>query len=114
MERLAQMNCVAVSKGAPPATKQEIVEYSEQVPDWDVVEQDGVEQLERTFKFKNFVQALAFTNQVGAVAEEQDHHPSIVTEWGKVTVTWWTHAVGGLHKNDFVAAAKVDQLYADE
>jgi 4a-hydroxytetrahydrobiopterin dehydratase len=114
MERLAQMNCVAVSKGAPPATEQEIAEYREGVPEWDIVERGGVQQLERTFKFKDFVQALAFTNQVGAVAEEQDHHPSIVTEWGKVTVTWWTHAVDGLHQNDFVAAAKVDQLYAAE
>ena len=62
-------------------------------------------------KFKNFVQALAFTHRVGELAEEQDHHPALLTEWGKVTVTWWTHAVKGLHRNDFIMAAKTDELY---
>jgi 4a-hydroxytetrahydrobiopterin dehydratase len=66
--------------------------------------------LERVFKFKNFAQALEFTNEVGAIAEEEDHHPLIVTEYGRVTVDWWTHVIGGLHKNDFVMAAKTDQL----
>jgi len=80
------------------------------VPDWEIVERDGVQQLERVFKFKNFVQALAFTNRVGDLAEAEDHHPALLTEWGKVTVTWWTHAANGLHKNDFIAAAKTDQL----
>ena len=56
--------------------------------------------------------ALEFTNQVGELAEQEDHHPSILTEWGRVTVTWWTHAVSGLHVNDFISAAKTDQLFA--
>jgi 4a-hydroxytetrahydrobiopterin dehydratase len=66
--------------------------------------------LERLYTFKNFKQALAFTNKVAQMAEEEFHHPSLLTEWGKVTVTWWTHAIGGLHRNDFICAAKTDQL----
>lgn len=114
MERLAELSCVPCRGEVPQATDEAVVAYREQVPDWEVVERAGVKQLERAFKFKNFVQALAFTNQVGDLAEAQDHHPAILTEWGKVTVTWWTHAAKGLHRNDFIAAAKTDELYAPE
>ena len=62
-------------------------------------------------KYKNFDEALTFTNKVGQLAEAEGHHPSILTEWGKVTVTWWTHKIKGLHRNDFIMAAKTDQLY---
>ena len=68
----------------------------------------GILQLERVFTFSDFAQALAFTNKVGALAEEAGHHPAILTEWGKVTVTWWTHKIGGLHRNDFIMAARTD------
>ena len=68
-------------------------------------------QLERAFKFRTFAQALAFTNKVGEVAELEGHHPALLTEWGKVTVTWWTHKIRGLHKNDFICAAKTDELF---
>ena len=71
---------------------------------------EGINRLERNFEFPDFVQAMAFTNQVGVLAEEEDHHPAILTEWGRVTVTWWTHKIRGLHRNDFVAAAKTDTL----
>ncbi|MCL7455388.1 MAG: 4a-hydroxytetrahydrobiopterin dehydratase, partial [Anaerolineae bacterium] len=86
----------------------------QQLPGWEVLEREGVPQLERTFKFADFAQALGFTNRVGQLAEEKDHHPTIVTEWGKVTVTWWTHSVGGLHQNDFVMAARTDELYEEQ
>ena len=66
--------------------------------------------LNRVFKFKDYGQSLAFTQKVAALAEEEDHHPSIILEWGTVEVTWWTHKIGGLHKNDFIAAAKTDAL----
>jgi 4a-hydroxytetrahydrobiopterin dehydratase len=105
------MRCVRPQRGEPPLGDQEIGEWYREVPDWQIVERDGVSQLERTFKFNNFVEALAFTNLVGELAEEQDHHPALLTAWGKVTVTWWTHAVQGLHRNDFVMAAKTDQLF---
>ena len=71
---------------------------------------DGEKRLERVFKFKNFAEALEFTNKVGKAAEKEDHHPLIVTEWGKVTLDWWTHKIGGLHKNDFIMAAKANEL----
>ena len=73
---------------------------------------DGVERLERQFRFANFANALEFTKRVGAIAEAEDHHPAILTEWGSVTVGWWTHVVGGLHRNDFIMAAQTDRLYA--
>lgn len=66
--------------------------------------------LRRVYKFRDFAQALSFTNKVGALAEAQGHHPALLTEWGKVTVMWWTHKIGGLHKNDFIMAAKTDKL----
>jgi 4a-hydroxytetrahydrobiopterin dehydratase len=112
MKSLVEMKCVACRGDDPPATEEEIAEYRKQVPDWEIVERDGIQRLERVFKFKNFVQALAFTNRVGDLAEEEGHHPALLTEWGKVTVTWWTHKIKGLHRNDFIAAAKTDQLYA--
>jgi len=105
------MNCIAPQRGAPSLSDQEVAELHPQVSDWQIVERDGVKQLVRVYKFKNFVEALAFTNHIGELAEEQDHHPALLTEWGKVTVTWWTHAVEGLHRNDFIMAAKTDALY---
>ena len=111
MDSLAQMKCVRPRSGEPPLAEEEIVELHPQVPDWEIVERESIQQLERVFKFKNFVEALHFTNEVGELAEAEDHHPALLTEWSKVTVTWWTHAVGGLHLNDFIAAAKTDELY---
>ncbi|MBV9689747.1 MAG: 4a-hydroxytetrahydrobiopterin dehydratase [Ktedonobacteraceae bacterium] len=112
MEQLAQMKCVPCSSGEPPVSEEEMVHYQQQVPQWTLVERDGIKRLERVFTFKNFVEALAFSNKVGELAEQEGHHPALLTEWGKVTVTWWTHAMKGLHKNDFVMAARTDQLYA--
>lgn len=114
MDNLSEMKCVACRRGAPTVTDEEIVELRTQVPDWQIVERDGVKRLERVFTFPNFVQALAFTNEVGAIAEEEGHHPALLTEWGKVTVTWWTHKIGGLHSNDFIMAAKTDKLPATD
>lgn len=111
MAELSRMKCVACREGEPTVTDAEIAQYRPQVPDWTVVERDGIKRLERTFKFKDFVQALAFTNKVGDAAEADGHHPALLTEWGKVTVTWWTHKIKGLHRNDFIMAAKADQLY---
>ena len=114
MKSLAEMKCVPCQGGEPTVTEEEMAELKPKVPDWQVVEQDGVKCLERVFAFKNFAQALAFTNRVGEIAEEEGHHPVLVTGWGKVTVTWWTHEIDGLHRNDFVMAAKTDRLYESE
>ncbi len=108
---LSQEKCVPCRKGAPALSDAEIRGYGKQTPEWKTVEHEGIKRLERTFKFPNFAEALAFTNRVGQLAEEEDHHPTILTEWGKVTVTWWTHTVKGLHRNDFIMAAKTDILY---
>jgi 4a-hydroxytetrahydrobiopterin dehydratase len=109
--RLAQLKCTACRGDEPTLTEAEILELQPDVPDWEVVERDGIKRLEKTFKFKNFVQALDFTNRVGAAAEEEGHHPALQTEWGRVKVTWWTHKIKGLHRNDFIMAAKTDRLY---
>ncbi len=84
-----------------------------QVPDWALTEEGGVPRLERAFRFKDFARALAFTDRVGALAEAEGHHPRIVTEWGRVTVAWWTHKIRGLHRNDFIMAAKTDALFSE-
>ena len=82
----------------------------QQLPGWALVEREGVLQLERQYAFKDFAEALAFTNQVGALAEAEDHHPALLTTWGQVTVTWWSHSLGGLHDNDFIMAARTEAL----
>lgn len=110
MQDLTSQQCQACRADAPQVTGEERQQLSSQVPEWAVVTVDGIERLQRTFKFKNFVAALDFTNQVGALAERENHHPRLVTEWGVVTVEWWTHKIKGLHRNDFIAAAKTDGL----
>jgi 4a-hydroxytetrahydrobiopterin dehydratase len=111
MNDLASGKCVACRAGEPTLTDAEIAELEPQLPDWQVKEVEGMKRLERVFKFKNFAQALEFTNKVGAIAEAENHHPMIITEWGKVTLAWWTHKIGGLHRNDFIMAARSDELY---
>jgi len=111
MKELAKRECVPCRKGDPPLGERSIHEYLRGLSDWKLVEEKEVPRIRRRFRFPNFAAALAFTDQVGAVAEQQDHHPRIVTEWGSVTVDWWTHTVSGLHVNDFVMAAKTDELY---
>jgi 4a-hydroxytetrahydrobiopterin dehydratase len=110
MSDLHQMKCVACRAGEPTLTDDEINMLLPQVAEWQVKEVEGMKRLERVFRFKNFAQALEFTNKVGAIAEEEDHHPLIITEYGRATVNWWTHKIRGLHKNDFIMAAKSDQL----
>lgn len=112
MAELAQLKCVACRGDEPPASEAEIAQYAPQVADWRIVERGGIKRLERVFKVRDFVAALAFTNRVGEIAEAEGHHPAILTEWGRVTVTWWTHKIRGLHRNDFIMAAKTDRLLA--
>ncbi len=111
---LAAEHCEACRKGAPMVSPEEQEALLREIPDWAVVEVDGVPRLTRTYRFKNFAGALAFTQRVGEAAEAEGHHPALLTEWGKTTVTWWTHKIGGLHRNDFVMAAKSDALYPDQ
>lgn len=110
MDKLNEQTCEVCRVGAPQVTEEEIVRLKTQVPDWEIVENGGIKKLTRTYMFANFNEAINFTQKVGALAEEQGHHPALLTEWGKVTVTWWTHKIGGLHRNDFIMAAKTDLL----
>ena len=91
-------------------SEQEITELMPAVPGWSLVVEEGIGRLQKTFTFGDFVEALAFTNRVGDLAEAADHHPRIVTEWGRVTLTWWSHDLGGMVTNDFEMAKRVDRL----
>jgi len=95
-------------------TDAEVAELLPQVPDWELVEVDGIRRLTRIFPADDFAQALEFTNAVGELAEAEGHHPALLTEWGRTTVTWWTHKIRGLHRNDFIMAAKTDELYGQQ
>jgi 4a-hydroxytetrahydrobiopterin dehydratase len=88
------------------------MEQLAQIPDWAMIEVNGIKQLQRVFTFNNFADALAFTNKVGALAEFAGHHPALLTEWGRVTVTWWTHSASGVGSKDYSMAAQTDKLYA--
>jgi 4a-hydroxytetrahydrobiopterin dehydratase len=114
MDDLKGKTCVPCRGDSPPATEEEISTYHEQIPEWEIIEVEGVKRLTRIYKFKNFKQALEFTNRVGEIAERENHHPLLITEWGKTTVQFWTHVIGGLHENDFIMAAKSDQLFQKE
>jgi 4a-hydroxytetrahydrobiopterin dehydratase len=109
---LAGETCVPCRGGEPTLGEAEVEALLPEVPGWRVAERDGVRRLERVFRFADFASALEFTVGVGGKAEEAGHHPALLTEWGKVTVGWWTHAIGGLHRNDFVMAARTDGVYA--
>lgn len=111
MSELATQQCEACNADAPKLTDKEISTLKDEVPEWDVAEENGEKRLIRAFQFRNFAQALDFTDKIGALAEDAGHHPALLTEWGKVTVSWWTHKIGGLHKNDFVMAATTDKAY---
>jgi len=109
-EPLTQEKCVACRRDAPTVTDAEAAELHRQVPDWELIELDGIKRLRRVFSADDFAQALEFTNAVGELAEAEGHHPALLTEWGSTTVTWWTHKIRGLHRNDFIMAAKTDEL----
>ena len=111
MTHLREIKCMACRAGEPTVTDSEIYMLHPQIPEWQVKEVDGVKRLERVFRFKDFAQALEFTNKIGAIAEEENHHPLIITEYGRVIVDWWTHVIKGLHRNDFIMAAKTDELF---
>ncbi|NQW21594.1 MAG: 4a-hydroxytetrahydrobiopterin dehydratase [Chloroflexi bacterium] len=86
----------------------DIAERMPTVPGWAVIEEEGINRLQSVFTFGDFTEALAFTNRVGELAEHADHHPRIVTEWGRVTLTWWSHDQGGIVAKDFEMAKRVD------
>jgi 4a-hydroxytetrahydrobiopterin dehydratase len=111
MGQLQDGHCIPCEGGVEPASASEIAGYLTTLPGWSVVEVHGEKRLTKRFALTNFAHALAFTNRIGALAEQEGHHPALLTEWGKVTATWWTHAIAGLHQNDFIMAAKTDEAF---
>ncbi len=108
MSSLANEKCVPCRGGVPPLKGAELAALARQLAgDWRVVDEH---HLEKEFRFPDFAQALAFTNKVGALAEEEGHHPDLYLAWGKVGVTIWTHKVDGLTRSDFVLAAKIERM----
>jgi 4a-hydroxytetrahydrobiopterin dehydratase len=110
MSSLRESSCVACRADAPTVTPDELAQLLPEIPDWTLEEVDGVPRLTRVFSFRDFASALEFTNRVAELAESEGHHPALLTEWGRTTVSWWTHKIRGLHRNDFVMAAKTDAV----
>ena len=111
MSGLSHEQCEACRADAPKVSDEELRELMPQIPDWSATVVDGVLQLTRAYQFADFMQAMAFANRVGEIAEAVGHHPAILTEWGRVTVNWWTHKIRGLHRNDLIMAARTDDVY---
>ena len=111
MSQLHEKVCIACMPNAEPASLDEIEEFIS-TSDWQFIENDDVPQIFRNYKFDNFEQALAFTNMVAEIAEKEGHHPKIITEWGSVSVFWWSHKIKNIHFNDIILAARCDKKYA--
>lgn len=112
MTTLTELRCVACRPDSPPITPEEIAALMPQLPEWRIVERDGIPRLKRAFRFRRYADAVRFTNAVAALAEDEGHHPAILLEARSVTVSWWTHAIRNLHLNDFIGAAKTDRCFA--
>tara|TARA_X000001036_G_scaffold188205_1_gene177415 strand:- start:643 stop:990 length:348 start_codon:yes stop_codon:yes gene_type:complete len=110
---LSHISCEACHIDAPVLSDEEISSLESQVPSWSIINDEGIKRLICSFAFMNYEESIAFTNKVAKLAEEEDHHPEIILEWGKVTVSWWSHKIKGLHKNDFICASKTDNLYKE-
>ena len=114
MNDLSKQSCEACRADAPRISDEDLRELMPNIPEWRVVVVDNMMRLSREFSFKNFQQAIAYSIRVGEIAEAAGHHPAILTEWGKVTVSWWTHKIRGLHKNDLIMAARTDEVYESQ
>jgi 4a-hydroxytetrahydrobiopterin dehydratase len=111
VEELRGERCEACNAKSPHVTAEEIAIMHPLVPEWQIRVEDGIRKLERTYTLKDFVEAAKFTVMVGDMAEEEQHHPRIVTEWGLVRVAWWTHKIFDMHRNDFIMASKTDMAF---
>jgi len=108
MSKLAEQHCVSCRGGVPPLRGEALIPYAQQLPDWKIVEEHHVS---KSFLFPDFKAALEFVNRVGAVAEQEGHHPDLCLGWGKVEVQVYTHKIRGLTESDFILAAKIDEVY---
>ena len=110
MAELQSQSCEACKIDAPRLTNTEITNLISEINDWDLI-QEPVKQIKKIFSFPDYQSGVNFLNAVATMADQEDHHPELVLEWGKVTVIWWSHKIKGLHKNDFICASKTDNLY---
>ena len=113
MTVLAELKCTVCRSGDDPMSKQEIGKNLQSIPEWELISENKTNKLKRIFNFQDFAAAVDFTVEVAKLAESDGHHPQILTEWGKATVIWWTHKIGGLHKNDFIMAAKTSRAFKE-
>ena len=109
MSDVASNTCEACRIDAPKVSDDEANILLNEIDNWDLIHEE-VKQLKKTFSFSSYKESVDFSNKVAKMADIEDHHPTITLEWGKVTVVWWSHKIKGLHKNDFICAAKTDQL----
>lgn len=114
MNELSAEKCTACREDAPTATHEEIENFRLQFPEWKIIKENGEPRACREYSFPNFQSALDFTNKIGKIAEDEGHHPAITTEYGKVSVAWWTHKIKNIHRNDLIMAAKTDAIFNAE
>ena len=113
LTKLSNTNCEACRADAPVLSEKEINDLLPQLSSWNINEDEGIKRLVCSYAFLSYEDSVAFTNKVANLAEQEDHHPEIMLEWGKVTVSWWSHKIKGLHMNDFICASKTDLLFKD-
>lgn len=109
MSNLVSSSCEACRIDAPSVSDDEASELIKEIEGWHLID-DGVKKLKKEFSFSNYPDSVDFSNKVADMSEQENHHPQIILEWGKVTVIWWSHKIKGLHKNDFICAAKTDNI----
>jgi len=106
---LSSQSCEACQIDAPKVPQDQIQILLSEINGWFLIE-EPINKIQKIFSFKSYKDSVDFSNKVASLADDEDHHPQIVLEWGKVTVIWWSHKIKGLHKNDFICAAKTDKL----
>ena len=111
MKEYSKLSCEACDSNSSPLSPVEIESLMVSFTEWQLVEVDGIQQIQATFKTQNFENSVAFTNLLAQVSDHENHHPRIILEYSSVTVEWWSHSIKGLHKNDFIMAAKTEDIY---
>lgn len=109
MNTIADETVKLAKKGGPAINKADAEALLKKLSGWSIINDEGMDKLERVYKVDDYLTTLALANKIGRIAEQNNHHPLMIVEWGRVTVQWWTHTIGGLHKNDFILAAKCDR-----
>lgn len=111
MTALSELTCEACTEGTKLLTSKEIASLILEISEWEVILDSGMQKLKRQFPTKTYQKSISFTNAVATLADSLNHHPEIVLEYSSVTVLWWSHNIKGLHKNDFIMAAKTSNLF---